>query len=118
MPGGAKAIREPWRMAAMYLQHTFGNEFLELDLPFVQDVKQRDWPALRSMMATRTNCPETSSMGRLFDAVSSLLGVRSIVNYEGQAAIELEAIADRESKEAYEFKLDAAQSKKSLVQIR
>ncbi len=77
MPGGAKAIREPWRMAAVYLQQAFGDEFVNLDLPFVKDLEQRDWPTLRSMVATRTNCPETSSMGRLFDAVSSLLGVRS-----------------------------------------
>ncbi len=105
MPGGTKAIREPWRMAAVYLQQAFGDEFVSLDLPFMQELKQRDWPALRSMIAARTNCPETSSMGRLFDAVSSLLGVRSLVNYEGQAAIELEALADRGSAQSYEFRV-------------
>ncbi|MEP6912040.1 MAG: carbamoyltransferase HypF [bacterium] len=105
MPGGAKAIREPWRMAAVYLQQAFGDEFLHLDLPFVKELEQRGWPTLRSMVATRTNCPETSSMGRLFDAVSSLLGVRALVNYEGQAAIELEAIAARDCSRAYEFKI-------------
>lgn len=82
MPGGAKAIREPWRMAAVYLQQAFGDDFLKLDLPFVKDLERRGWPTLRGMIATRTNCPETSSMGRLFDAVSSLLGVRALVNYE------------------------------------
>lgn len=106
MPGGAKAIREPWRLAAVYLQQAFGDEFVNLDLPFVKELAQRNWPTLRSMIATRTNCPETSSMGRLFDAVSSLLGVRSFVNYEGQAAIELEAIADRLGEDAYEFEVD------------
>jgi hydrogenase maturation protein HypF len=103
MPGGAKAIREPWRMAAIYLQHAFGDDFVKLDLPFVEDLEQRGWPTLRSMVATRTNSPETSSMGRLFDAVSSLLGVRSRVNYEGQAAIELEAMTDGFCAEGYEF---------------
>ncbi len=103
MPGGAKAIREPWRMAAVYLQQTFGDEFLNLDLPFVKELEPRGWPTLRSMIATQTNCPETSSMGRLFDAVSSLIGVRSQVNYEGQAAIELEAMADRDCAQSYEF---------------
>ena len=105
MPGGARAIRETWRMATVYLQHAFGDDFVNLDLPFVKDLEERCWPALRSMVATRTNSPETSSMGRLFDAVSSLLGVRSIVNYEGQAAIELEAIAARDIADAYEFKI-------------
>ena len=107
MPGGAKAIREPWRMAAVYLQQTFGDEFLDLDLPFVDDLGTRGWPTVRSMVASRTNSPLTSSMGRLFDAVSSLLGVRSVVNYEGQAAIELEAMAERDCGGAYEFKLSA-----------
>lgn len=106
LPGGAKAIREPWRMAAIYLQQSFGDEFVNLDLPFVKDMPEREWLALRSMVASSTNCPETSSMGRLFDAVSSLLGVRSVVNYEGQAAIELEALADRNCGEAYEFSVN------------
>jgi hydrogenase maturation protein HypF len=106
MPGGAKAIREPWRMAAVYLQQTFGDRFVDLDLPFVNDMSERDWPALRSMLKAGTNCPETSSMGRLFDAVSGLIGVRSLVNYEGQAAIELEALADRICVDAYEFRIN------------
>ncbi len=105
MPGGAKAIREPWRMAAIYLQRAFGDEFVNLDLPFVKDLEQRGWPTLCSMVATGTNSPETSSMGRLFDAVASLLGVRAQVNYEGQAAIELEAMADRNCTGGYEFQI-------------
>ncbi len=109
MPGGTKAIREPWRMAAIYLQQTFGDEFMDLDLPFVAGLAQRGWPTLRSMVAARTNCPETSSMGRLFDAVSSLLGVRSLVNYEGQAAIELEAMADRDCAGEYEFRVSGSE---------
>ncbi len=105
MPGGAKAIREPWRMAAIYLQQAFGDEFVNLDLPFVKGLVGRSWPTLRSMIASHTNSPETSSMGRLFDAVSSLLGVRSMVNYEGQAAIELEAMAERNCVGNYEFQI-------------
>ncbi|MFN2517009.1 MAG: carbamoyltransferase HypF [Pyrinomonadaceae bacterium] len=107
MPGGARAIREPWRMAAIYLRQAFGDDFVKLDLSVIKDLEQRGWPTLRSMVATRTNSPETSSMGRLFDAVSSLLGVRALVNYEGQAAIELEAIADRDYSGAYEFAISS-----------
>lgn len=105
MPGGARAIREPWRMAAVYLQRAMGDDFLDLDLPYVRDLDRRKWSALRKMADGGTNSPETSSMGRLFDAIASLLRVRDFANYEGQAAIELEQIADRECSSAYEFEL-------------
>jgi hydrogenase maturation protein HypF len=107
LPGGAKAVREPWRMAAGYLHRTFGDDFLKLDLPFIQNMNRKAWTTLRGMIETGTNCPETSSMGRLFDAVSSLLGLRNTVNYEGQAAIELEAIADADCVRGYEFEFRA-----------
>jgi hydrogenase maturation protein HypF len=105
MPGGAKAIREPWRMAAVYLQRAFGDDFLNLKIPFVENLDRRAWTTLRRMIANRINSPETSSMGRLFDAMSSLLGLRTSVNYEGQGAIELETIADRNCCESYTFEL-------------
>ena len=107
LPGGAKAIREPWRMAAVYLHRTFGDDFLKLKLPFVEKLDTRAWVTLDKMAQTGLNSPETSSMGRLFDAVSSMLGLRETVNYEGQAAIELEAIASRSrSVQGYEFEID------------
>ncbi len=109
MPGGTKAIREPWRMAAIYLQQVFGDGFLELDIPFVSRLDRRVWSNLRGMVTSDLNCPETSSMGRLFDAVSSLLGVADAVNYEGQAAMALEAMADRNWLTGYEFELDFEQ---------
>ena len=106
MPGGAKAIREPWRMAAVYLQRAYGDEFLDLDIPFVDELDHEKWPTVASMIASKTNCPETSSMGRLFDAISALLCLRSTVNYEGQAAIALEAIANKSTVKSYEFTID------------
>jgi hydrogenase maturation protein HypF len=105
MPGGAKAIREPWRMAAVYLHRAMGDDFLNLDLPFVREMDKGAWATLRGMIRARANSPETSSMGRLFDALAGLLNLRSAVNYEGQAAIEMEAIADRGSQEYYDFEL-------------
>jgi hydrogenase maturation protein HypF len=105
MPGGAKAIREPWRMAAIYLSRALGDDFLKLEIPFVQNIDARAWTTLQRMALTGTNSPETSSMGRLFDALSSLLCLKHAVNYEGQAAIELETIADRSLKQSYEFEL-------------
>ena len=110
MPGGARAVREPWRMAAVYLHRALGDDFLKLDIPFVRSLDARAWATLRRMAATRTNSPETSSMGRLFDAVSALVGLRGAVNYEGQAAIELEALADASCDGQYEFGFDAGGS--------
>jgi hydrogenase maturation protein HypF len=108
MPGGAQAIREPWRMAAIYLHRALGDEFLNSDLPFVQRLNRRAWWMLKQMAARGLNSPETSSVGRLFDAVASLIGVRDAVNYEGQAAIELEALAVCDGDLGYEFEFDAA----------
>ncbi len=103
LPGGTKAIREPWRMAATYLYHTYGREFLNLDLPFIQRLDLKTWKVLQKMPEQDLNSPLTSSMGRCFDAVSSLIGVRDLIRYEGQAAIELEMIADLDGHERYDF---------------
>lgn len=118
MPGGARAIREPWRMAAVYLHQTFGDQFLDIDLPFVRQLDRRAWRTLQRMTETGTNSPQASSMGRLFDAVSSLLGLRNAVNFEGQAAIELEAIADRRSTSSYEFDVNGSTVKAEAVMRR
>ena len=90
LPGGAAAIREPWRMAVSYLAHHFGPECAEMDIPFLRGLDERKLKLLLSMMERGVNSPLTSSCGRLFDAVAALAGVRQVVNYEAQAAIELE----------------------------
>jgi hydrogenase maturation protein HypF len=108
LPGGAKAIREPWRVTAVYLQRAFGDDFCKLDLPFTRNIDSRAWTTIRGMLAAGVNSPETSSMGRLFDAMAGLLNLRKSVNYEGQAAIELEAIADRNVNEHYQFTIGTA----------
>ncbi len=90
LPGGAAAIREPWRMAVSYLAQTFGEDFLGLDIPFVRELERGKAELILRMMAQRVNSPLTSSCGRLFDAVAALIGIRQEVSYEAQAAIELE----------------------------
>lgn len=93
LPGGAAAIREPWRMAVSYLAQTFGEDFLHLDIPFVRELEREKAELILRMIAQRINSPLTSSCGRLFDAVASLIGIRQKVSYEAQAAIELEMAA-------------------------
>jgi hydrogenase maturation protein HypF len=95
LPGGAAAIREPWRMAVSFLAHHFGREFLgpdsrTADVPFVRQLDRKKTDFLLRMMEHGVNSPMTSSCGRLFDAVAALVGIRQEVNYEAQAAIELE----------------------------
>ena len=92
--GGEQAVRQPWRMAAAYLAHIYGPAFPELlAIPFTQHLDRASWSLLSRMAARGLNSPPTSSMGRLFDAVAALIGLRSHVQYEGQAAVELEALA-------------------------
>jgi hydrogenase maturation protein HypF len=105
MPGGEMAIKQPWRMAASYLRAVYGDSFLDLKLDFTRRMNRGAWDVIRRAMDHGINCIETSSMGRLFDAVSALVGVRGEINYEGQAAIELEYLADESCDEAYEFEV-------------
>jgi hydrogenase maturation protein HypF len=90
MPGGAAAIKEPWRMAVAYLWTTFGEEFLQHDRSLPRRWDRERIAVLSQMMGRQVNCPLTSSCGRLFDAVAALVGLRDFITYEGQAAIELE----------------------------
>ncbi|MGH3252150.1 MAG: carbamoyltransferase HypF [Trebonia sp.] len=92
MPGGAAAIRQPWRMAAAYLDAAFSGAPPE-GLGVVRRNQAR-WPAVIALSRRGVNSPLTSSAGRLFDAVAAVLGVRDEISYEGQAAVELEQLAD------------------------
>jgi hydrogenase maturation protein HypF len=105
MPGGAMAVKEPWRMALVYLLEAFGGKAMDLELEWIKKRDPQTCGILKRMIEKRVNSPLTSSMGRLFDAVSSLLSVRDTVNYEGQAAIELEMTADPEEKGEYPFEI-------------
>lgn len=103
LPGGEMAVKEPWRMGAVYLYKTFGKDFLNIDIDFVKRLDRQKWAVIENMIDKKVNSPETSSIGRLFDAVSSITGVRNVITYQGQAAIELEMIAKETGKEFYEF---------------
>lgn len=93
LPGGAAAIREPWRMAVAYLAQHFGPKFLDFRIPFSREADRAGIELVLRMLDRRLNSPLTSSSGRLFDAVAALVGIRHRVNYEAQAAIELEMAA-------------------------
>jgi hydrogenase maturation protein HypF len=94
MPGGEAAIREPWRMACAWLTEIG----VDAPLPGIDPVI---WAQVANLSRTGFASPTTTSMGRLFDAVAALCGLRHTVTYEGQAAIELEAAADPRETAAY-----------------
>ena len=100
LPGGGAAIKQPWRMAAVYLHEAFGPEAGELELDFVRATRSK-WGPLFAMVSSGINSPLASSAGRLFDAVAALCGVKQTVSYEGQAAAELEQLADPSVSVAY-----------------
>jgi hydrogenase maturation protein HypF len=90
LPGGDAAVREPWRMALAWLHRALGADVAAEHGPRLDD----RWRTVLSLAASG-RAPETTSAGRLFDAVAALLDVRRAVTYEGQAAVELESLARR-----------------------
>jgi hydrogenase maturation protein HypF len=92
LPGGDSATRNPWRIAIGYA------ESLGLDisnLPFLESLDTQAVEIVRQQVQKKLNAPQTSSMGRLFDAISSLIGIRNQVTYEAQAAIEMEVLSKK-----------------------
>ncbi len=105
LAGGDRAVREPWRLGLSYMLDTFGSQLDSLALPLFQRVPPKKIATVRSMIERRINTVETSACGRLFDAVASIVGVRDEVNFEAQAAIELEAGAEPGVDSSYPFEI-------------
>ncbi|MDQ3637508.1 MAG: carbamoyltransferase HypF, partial [Actinomycetota bacterium] len=108
LPGGASAIREPWRMALAQLIALYGEEeVMRLPLELVREAGERNVRLISRLVERKLNTPPTSSAGRLFDAVAALVGVPGSrrTTYEGQAAVELELAADGPASRSYPFRL-------------
>ncbi len=91
LPGGDRAVEEPWRMAVSLLVEAFGKTIPRIDF---MNRWGKNVPIILEMMEKRINSPLTSSIGRLFDGISSLLRICDVNTYEGQAAMELERVAE------------------------
>jgi hydrogenase maturation protein HypF len=109
LPGGEMAVKEPRRTALAILFEIWGQDGLEDEgLAPVAQFSKTERGLIRQMLTKGISAPVTSSAGRLFDAVASLLGIRQVVTFEGQAAMELESVMGSEVSEAYPFGLSNA----------
>jgi hydrogenase maturation protein HypF len=109
LPGGAAAIKRPYRTAIGYILTLLGENALNHDLPVMREADDMEIEVIKRQIERRINSPLSSSMGRLFDAISALLGIRGEIDYEGQAAVELEMAAYEEdyahAQESYPYRI-------------
>ncbi|MFC2107289.1 Sua5/YciO/YrdC/YwlC family protein, partial [Bacteroidota bacterium] len=103
MPGGDKATEEPWRMALSYLYKYFGDDLFNIDIPFIRNLSRDKAKLIIKALDLKINCPETSSAGRLFDAVSALIGSCKKSTFHAEAPMRLEAAIDFSIKEKYSY---------------
>jgi hydrogenase maturation protein HypF len=113
LPGAERAIKEPRRAAIGVLYNIFGDGLFErTDIPVLRSFKESELRLLRQILIRGVNSPLTSSVGRLFDAVASIIGLRQHVTFEGQAAMELEfAIELTKTDELYQFRIVDCESR-------
>ncbi len=109
LPGGDAAVRQPWRIALSYLRDAFGNGAFPEEMKFLHPVPEKQIAVVDAMIARRIHSIETSSSGRLFDAVAAIVGLGSEVTFEGQAAIALESAAQPGVEDRYSFQLQESE---------
>jgi hydrogenase maturation protein HypF len=107
LPGGEKAIVEPRRAALGLLYEIYGDTLFDMkNLLPIAAFKETELRAINKMLESGINCPTTSSAGRLFDAVASIVGIRQMTRFEGQAAMELEfALRGQSNDDTYPFEI-------------
>ncbi|MCX7918270.1 MAG: carbamoyltransferase HypF [bacterium] len=106
LPGGDVAAAENWRMALSYLYAIYGNDIANLDIPLVKAMDEDKLQLIIRIIEKKINAPLCSSAGRLFDAVSALIGIRLTATYEAQPAIELEMAVDENVPEQYSYRIN------------
>jgi hydrogenase maturation protein HypF len=105
LPGGDRAVNEPWRMACAWLAAGDGDKLPPLPAVLSGEVAPERWETIARLARSEDLAPLTTSVGRLFDGVAALCGARAVVTYEGQAAIELEGMVDPAERGAYPIEL-------------
>ncbi len=105
MPGGDKATKNPWRMAVSFLYKFFGKDFLNFNLPFLENINNDDIDLLLYAIDKNINCPLASSAGRLFDAVAALTNICTFSTFHAEAPMRLESLLDDNCNEYYDFEI-------------
>ncbi|HEV2350113.1 MAG TPA: carbamoyltransferase HypF [Terriglobia bacterium] len=108
LAGGDAAVRQPWRSALSHLEDALGPHSLPDSLAIWEIIPAKTIAGVQTMMRRGINTVQTSSCGRLFDAVASIVGLRHETNYEGQAAMELEAAAAEGIDASFPFEIGSA----------
>lgn len=103
LPGGDKAVEEPWRTAIGYLYPVFGNDLSAMQLPLLQYSGKERTSMLFHMIDQGINCPMVSSAGRLFDAVAAITGLCMVNTFQAEAPMRLESIINPKCREEYPF---------------
>jgi hydrogenase maturation protein HypF len=107
LPGGDRAVREPWRIALAALDQALDGGAPEAGLPVLDAVRAADREVVRRMVAAGVNTPAAHGAGRLFDAVGAIALGRGLSRYEGQVAVALDGAADDAEPGRYPFSIDA-----------
>jgi hydrogenase maturation protein HypF len=92
LPGGDRATEEPWRMAVSYLYRAYGKDFMSLNLPLFKKIKKEKINDIVKMIDCKINCPLVSSAGRLFDAVSAIMGLCFTASFQAEGPMRLESL--------------------------
>jgi len=106
MPGGDRVVDEPWRMALSYLLKYFGDTFDFNSLPLFRSIGREKFILVKEMIENGINSPLSSGAGRLFDAVSALLGICPVSSFDSEAPIRLESVIKTETDLFYPFTMD------------
>jgi hydrogenase maturation protein HypF len=103
MPGGDRAAEEPWRIGVSYLYKIFGRDFLEYKIPLLNNIDRENIEMIIKMTDRKINCPLTCGAGRLFDAVSSILGLVDVATFQAEGPMRLESLVNKDCTECYPY---------------
>jgi hydrogenase maturation protein HypF len=106
MPGGEKAVDEPWRMGFAYIFKYFGDSFDYESVPIFESIGKKKLSMIREMIVKKINTPLTSGAGRLFDAVSAILGLCTESTFDSEAPMRLESAIECTTDEFYPFRAE------------